>query len=74
MKERIQNYFNRYVEFDEKEIDIFYSHLTSKKFKKKEYLLTEGRICKNNFFITKGLIRTFYLDHKGTEKNRAIWN
>jgi len=43
MKEQLQNYLNRYVEFDEKEIDIFYSHLTSKKFNKKEYLFRESK-------------------------------
>lgn len=68
MKEQIKNYFTRYVDFDDIEIDKIYSKLKLKVFKKKDFLLREDTICKYNFFILKGVVRSFYIDEKGKEK------
>jgi len=68
MKEQIKKYFNRYANFNEPEIDLFYSKLKTKKFLKKEFLLKENIICKYNYFIIKGVVRSFYIDTKGNEK------
>ncbi|MDN5214772.1 Crp/Fnr family transcriptional regulator [Fulvivirgaceae bacterium BMA12] len=68
MKEQIRHYFNRYVPFEEKEVDHFYSHLVSKSFKKHAYLLRPGQVCTSKIFIAKGLTRSFYIDDKGNEK------
>lgn len=68
MKEQIKTYFNRYVEFSDTEIDEIYSILISKIFQKKDYILREGQICKSNYFIINGLVRSFYIDDKGNEK------
>lgn len=68
MKEQIKKYFNRYVEFTNAEINEIYSKLIPKTYEKKEYLLKEGQICKNNYFLITGLVRSFYIDKKGNEK------
>ena len=68
MKEQIREYLNRYLKFDEKEVDQFFAHLTAKTLRKKEYLLREGQVCHHKFFIVTGLVRAFYVDHKGHEK------
>lgn len=68
MKEQLKRYFSRYVEFSEIEIDTICSRLKIKTFEKKEYVLREGQICKNNFFILNGLVRSFYRNNKGIEK------
>lgn len=68
MKDQLKYYFNRYVEFSNKEIDTIFDKVIVKKFKKKDYLLQQGKICKIKFFITKGLVRSFYIDNKGNEK------
>lgn len=39
-----------------------------KRFKKKEFLLQEGEICKCLFFIVKGAIRQYSVDDKGGEQ------
>jgi len=36
--------------------------------KKKEYLLTEGQVCKFNYFVEKGCIRMFYINDKIVEQ------
>ena len=68
MKEQIKKYFNRYVTFDDSEIDLFYRKLETRTFKKKEFLLEEGSICKFNYFIIKGVVRSFFITKNGHEK------
>lgn len=68
MKDQIKKYFNRYVDFNDVEITEIYSKLTSEIFQKKDYLLKEGQICKSNYFIINGLVRSFYINNKGNEK------
>lgn len=68
MKEQIKKYFNRYVNFSDAEIDDVYSHLIVKTFQKKEMILHEKSICNYNYFIIKGVIRSYYIDAKGNEK------
>ncbi|WP_428741721.1 Crp/Fnr family transcriptional regulator [Tenacibaculum sp.] len=68
MKQQIKKYFNRYVEFSDAEINEIYSKLTARTYKKKEFILCEGQICKSNYFIINGLVRSFYIDSKGNEK------
>lgn len=68
MKDQIKRYFSRYVEFSNTEIDEIYSRLIPKTFQKKDYLLKEGQICKSNYFLINGLVRSFYIDNKGNEK------
>ncbi|GAA3621870.1 Crp/Fnr family transcriptional regulator [Flavivirga jejuensis] len=67
MKKQLHTYLNRYVSFSEEEMDSFYNYLTPQTFQKKEFILKEGDLCKNKFFITKGLIRIFKIDAKGNE-------
>ena len=68
MKDQIKKHFSRYVEFNDIEIDEIFSKLTQKTFDKKDFLLKEGQICKNNYFLISGLVRSFYIDNKGNEK------
>lgn len=68
MQEAIQNYFNRYLPFSDQETQLFCSYLQLKTFQKKDHLLEEGQICRNQFFILEGLVRHFYIDDKGHEQ------
>ncbi|MCX2681710.1 Crp/Fnr family transcriptional regulator [Galbibacter sp. EGI 63066] len=68
MKEQLRTYLNRYISLTDTELNLFFNHLTEDFFSKKEYLLKPGETCKYKYFITKGLIRTFYIDEKGDEK------
>ena len=44
--------------------------LKTKEVRKKEYLLRTGKVCKNIFFIEKGIFRCFYLNG---EKEVCSW-
>nr|WP_315028555.1 Crp/Fnr family transcriptional regulator [uncultured Chryseobacterium sp.] len=43
------------------------SFFTLKKLRKKQYLLQEGDICKCLSFVSKGLLKSYFLDEKGIE-------
>ncbi len=70
MKEQLHTYLNRYSTFSTEEMDRFYTFLTVKTFKKKEFILKEGSVCNFKCFIIKGLIRSFSIDEKGNENIR----
>lgn len=52
----------------EEAFDGFYSLLSEKQYGKKEWLLQAGSICKNQHFISEGLVRAYYTDDHGTER------
>jgi CRP-like cAMP-binding protein len=59
------------VSFQKKErhvVEKLVSLMFVKKFKKKEYLLKEGEICKEIFYVQKGLLRV-YIINEGKEIN-----
>ncbi|MES2329300.1 MAG: hypothetical protein V4539_06820 [Bacteroidota bacterium] len=54
--------FNSIYPLEEEVLGEIASYLKCKSVKKKELLLKQGQICKNIYFIEKGLIRSFYND------------
>jgi CRP/FNR family transcriptional regulator, anaerobic regulatory protein len=60
MTEQIINSVKSIVRINEAEEAAFTSILSVKTFKKKEFLLQEGRICNSIFFINSGCTRVFY--------------
>jgi len=49
------------------EIDMIQSYFTPKKFRKRQYFLQEGEVCKYTAFIIKGAMRQYTVDDKGEE-------
>jgi CRP-like cAMP-binding protein len=62
-------YFNSYssTPLTGDEIDLIQSSFVPKKFRKKQYFLEEGDICKYTAFIIKGAMRQYRVDDKGEE-------
>lgn len=67
-KEQLAAYFRRYGKIQISDIDYFFTLMQIKEFSKSEFILEAGKTCKHHYFISKGLTRTFYIDHNGTEK------
>ena len=53
------------------EKDIVVSLFEEKKYKKGDFFLEEGKICKHVGFVTKGLLR-YYINHDGEDKTYAF--
>jgi CRP-like cAMP-binding protein len=64
----IHKVISTYIEMSEEEWVHYSSMLQVKEIKKKSIILSEGNICKEVFFINKGLLRIFFVDNNGEEK------
>jgi CRP-like cAMP-binding protein len=69
MYDTLINYFNSYTTtpLSGDEIDLIQSLVTPKKFKRRQYFLQEGEVCKLTAFIVKGAMRKYRVDDKGEE-------
>jgi CRP-like cAMP-binding protein len=55
------------IDLSPEEIDVVTALFKQKTYKKGEFFLEEGRICKQVGFVAKGLLR-YYINHEGEEK------
>ena len=69
MFEYLIKYFNSYTSKSlvGDEIDLIQSLFAAKKFRKRQYFLQEGEICKYTSFILRGAMRQYAVDEKGEE-------
>jgi CRP-like cAMP-binding protein len=67
--EAIVTFMNQVMQISEPEMELLFPILQSGTLKKHEYLLKEGDVCRNVYFITDGFFRMFYIDHEGNEIN-----
>jgi CRP-like cAMP-binding protein len=67
MYDRILKNISRFITLSPEEEQYFTSILRVKKLKKKQYLLQEGDVCRYEFFVNKGCLRTYSIDEKGQE-------
>lgn len=68
MKEQLKKYCNNYVNLSPGEFNRFHSNFDRKSYKKGKYLLTQGEICRYEFFIGSGLVKSFNIDENGQEQ------
>ena len=69
MFDSLIKYFNSYssMPLSGDEIDLIQSSFIPKKFRKRQYFLQEGEVCKYTAFIVKGAMRQYRVDDKGEE-------
>ena len=69
MYESLIKYFCGYasIPLTENEIASIESAFIPKKFRRRQYLLQEGEVCKCNAFIVQGAMRQYTVDDKGEE-------
>ena len=68
MLENLKNHIARLVEIDEQDYAEILPYFRVIQAKKKQNLLTEGKICKSNYFVSKGCLRLFFVNEKGIEQ------
>ena len=69
MYDALIKYFNSYSSkpLTGDEIDLIQQSFVPKKFRKRQYLLQEGELCKYTAFIVKGAMRQYRVDDQGEE-------
>ncbi len=65
MQEILRNQIEKIVTLTDEEFDIVLTYFTPKKFKKHQYVIQEGNLAPNDYFVTKGLLKSFYIDDTG---------
>ena len=59
--------FDEKINLTQEEKQLSRGFFTSKKLRKRQYLLQEGDVCKHIAFVEKGLLRSYAVDDKGNE-------
>ncbi|WP_433831881.1 Crp/Fnr family transcriptional regulator [Flavobacterium anhuiense] len=66
-------YFESYAPISEKSWKLIENLTDFQTIKKGEILLENGEICKNMYFIAKGILRTFITDEQGNFYNKNLF-
>jgi len=72
MNEQLFGYLNRYEPFTQKEISDILSVMKLKRYKRREFLLRQGKVCPFRYFILEGITRTFHTNDKGIEQTNLF--
>jgi CRP/FNR family transcriptional regulator len=54
----------KYLELDDNSIEILNKYFKPITYKKKEFLLNEGQVCRSLYFVEKGCLRMFFINKK----------
>ncbi|WP_027376245.1 Crp/Fnr family transcriptional regulator [Kaistella palustris] len=65
--ENIESYLSEILEIPKEAVSSCSSFYHTRKVSKNEYLLREGEVCRETFFVEKGLLRMFSIDKNGKE-------
>ncbi|MGW8124000.1 Crp/Fnr family transcriptional regulator [Roseivirga echinicomitans] len=63
----IADLLNAYVSFSHDELHDILSHFKKEEVQKNQVLVHEGQVCRNIYFIEKGMGRSYYLKEDGKE-------
>ncbi|MFD2941992.1 Crp/Fnr family transcriptional regulator [Flavobacterium notoginsengisoli] len=63
----MKSIFQSIQNFSKEELDLLDDLITFRTLKKGELLLTESQVCNEIVFIRKGILRSFFFNHKGDE-------
>ncbi len=61
------NHVRKYIALDEAEVAFFSSLIETETIHRKEFLLRQGDVCRFEYFVTKGCLRTYTMDETGVE-------
>ena len=67
MFELLHKKINEKISITAEEFDFCNTLFTSRKLRKKQFLLQEGEVCKYQAFVAKGMLRSYTIDEKGNE-------
>ena len=65
----IIDHFSNYLPLNEGEIEALTSRLKERKIKRRQFILSEGDVCKHYTFVVEGCFKMYKVDDKGQEHN-----
>ncbi len=66
------DHIKKFVKLSDAEEQILYKYAKSESFKKKENLLSNGKVCRSLYFVEKGCLRMFFINSKAAEQITAF--
>src|SRR5687768_12684390 len=63
----LRKQIERITQISDAEFDYVLSHFTEKKFKKHQFIVQEGQLVENDFFILSGCLKSYSTDDNGKE-------
>jgi CRP-like cAMP-binding protein len=70
MTPELKRFIGHYIQLDASELDYIANKFKPKSVKKNDYLLREGRICKDLVFVQEGCLRLFY---NSNDIETSVW-
>jgi CRP-like cAMP-binding protein len=67
MSIELRRHFEKITPLKDQEFDYIFSHFTTKKLKKHQFLIQEGDTVTNDYFVIKGLLKAYHVDNEGKE-------
>ena len=67
MSSLLKQQFEDIISLTDQEFEYILTHFTEKKLKKNSFLLQEGQQNVSKFFVTKGFLKSYYIDKSGKE-------
>src|SRR5690606_29581938 len=67
MSEILKAHLDKFITISDEEFAGVISFFNTRVLNKIENLLTEGQICKSNYFVLSGILRKFFINNKGVE-------
>ncbi len=68
MYKDIIQHVRKFIDLSESEVVVFNKYFETQQFKKKEFIIQEGRVCKQLYFVEKGCLRMYFINKKGLEQ------
>jgi CRP-like cAMP-binding protein len=67
MFDTLKKTLSRHITLTDEEFELFAKHFTVRKYRKKQYVLQQGDLCRYVYFVVNGCLRSFEVDDTGKE-------
>lgn len=67
MKQQLRDHFEKTVPITDEVFEYIFSHFSWRRLKRQQFLVQEGDTVRNNYWVAKGLLKSFYIDENGKE-------
>lgn len=66
--EPLINHINKFVQLNDEEAELIKQLVKVEHFKKKEYVLKPGKVCRHIYFVANGCLRLYFVNRKDVEQ------
>lgn len=71
MEEKLRDHFEKIVPLTDEEFAVVLARFTSKRFKKHQFIVQEGDLVRDNYFVVSGLLKQVYTDK--SDKQHVVY-